>query len=296
MKSMIVAILTTLTVGTVSGVPAMAYPASGNPPKLVRLHEAGEPVYVFQANAYHWIPTHKIMVGLGYTYSEAIWRSRLPRAEGHPLTLFETANHEWYWFDAQDRAFYQVITLQPGVQYQKWTGQLRGTLPYLINGQARVESNGHIRITATYQTPQVPHPTISPWHNVAGSILTGVTVPIGWVHHTSTTAESWSAPNGTGDLMAGYVPKSAVAVAKALALPGTQIRAWSHGRGYFLIRHTSHWAYRTIILPGPETLVIQTRTLPGQGAMARVMLTSYHIGTSPNLLATSGLPPISRLP
>ncbi len=284
-----------LTLGPV--LPAMAHSAPKRP-QLVRLKEAGEPVYLYQSGSYHWIPTHKIMLGLGYTYGKTVWRTSLPAPIGHPLTLFETANKTWYWYDVNMRAFYQVTALQPGVQYEKWTGQLRGTLPYLINGQAIVQSSGHVQITQTYATPEIPHPTVSPWHTVTGTILTSVTVPIGWVHGVGPEVESWSPVPSNGSYLAvRYVPRSAIAEAQSLAKPGTQLRAWPHNQGFFLIRHTPNWTYRSLILPGPQALLIQTKTLPGQGSMARTMLTSYHLGTAPNLLATEGLPPeIAHLP
>jgi len=258
----------------------MAHNRSISYPKLVRLRESGKPVYVYESGSYHWIPTHKIMLSLGYTYSETVWCHQLPGPEGHPLTVYETPNHRWYWYYTFSKGFYRIQSVNPDVQLQKWTGQIRGNLPYPVYGQATILSGHQIRIGAPVVVPPG-------FKRVSGQLVNAV-VPDGWGYSYGPQVEGWGTsesfvgPSTMGaNLFAEYGQTTVTEALNGTAglVSGTVVRyQWPRLSGYYEVGRTANWTYREMILPYPTLMVVVIKTPTGQSTLAKTVLDSVDVG------------------
>lgn len=132
-----------LTIGVSFGAGVSAHVI----PQYVRLAASGNPVYALREGRYHWVPTHKIMQGLGISYNQTVWAKSLPAPTAHPLTLFKAQNDQWYWLDAKTKTFYTVTLIYPVVQWKKWASDLLGPLPYPVVGNAIIH-RGYVTTTS----------------------------------------------------------------------------------------------------------------------------------------------------
>lgn len=197
-------------------------------PQYVRLAVPGDPVYALRDGRYHWIPTHKIMQGLGISYNQTVWLKSLPAPTAHPLTLFKAQNDRWYWFDAQAKTFYAVTLIYPVVQWKKWASDLLGPLPYPVVGAAVIHRGYVTTIRDTSSSSGGPASATS---TQTFSLLGGVahiTLPSTWVGDGS----GYENPAGTESV-------SIVTYAPSEDSPSSPF--WIFGKDTMLAGTTATW-------------------------------------------------------
>lgn len=125
-------------------------------PQLIRLTSHGQPVYLWQAGAYHWIPQRALMQAMGYRYSEATWEASAPGPIGHPMTFYyHPGDKLGYWYHAGK--LYPVVAY-PESAWTDW-GHTVSRLPFALATAVKILNNGRVvYVKSVVGSPIKAHP------------------------------------------------------------------------------------------------------------------------------------------